>query len=74
MVAEDLDRATRGPDNQRKLIASFIHCVAPVLGTVSHLRCARGNLAAWLDCWRDHRIYMVKTYVGMAVQVPAMLW
>lgn len=68
LVAEGLEQATRGPDNQPRLLASFIHRVVPVLGTVSHLRCARGNKAAWLAAWRDRGIYLLKTHVGMAVQ------
>lgn len=73
LVAEGLEQATRGPDNQPRLLASFIHRVVPVLGTVSHLRCARGNKAAWLAAWRDRGIYLLKTHVGMAVQVHSVL-
>ena len=69
LVAESLEQALRGPDGQQRLLASFIHCVVPALATVSHLRCARGNKAAWLASWRDRGVYLHKTHVGMAVQV-----
>ena len=76
VVAERLERAVRRADGQPRLLASFIHAVVPVLGTVSHLQCTRSNKPACLAAWRDRGIFLLKTHVGMAVQVrphPALL-
>ena len=69
LVAESLEQALKGPGGQQRLLASFIHWVVPPRMTVSSLESKRSNNAACLAAWRDRRIYLHKTHVGMAVQV-----
>ena len=64
MVAEDLSRLL-GP----RLVACFLHEVKSVLSTVAHLRNQKSNQASWLAAWRDRKIYMHRSHLGMAVQV-----
>ncbi|KAK9863341.1 hypothetical protein WJX84_006379 [Apatococcus fuscideae] len=63
MVAEDLSRLL-GP----RLVACFLHEVKSVLSTVAHLRNQKSNQASWLAAWRDRKIYMHRSHLGMAVQ------
>lgn len=65
MVAEDLSKLL-GP----RLVACFLHEVKSVLSTVAHLRNSKSNQASWLAAWRDRKIYMHRSHLGMAVQVP----
>lgn len=64
MVAEDLSKLL-GP----RLVACFLHEVKSVLSTVAHLRNSKSNQASWLAAWRDRKIYMHRSHLGMAVQV-----
>jgi len=70
--ARGAGRATTGAPPPAALLACFIHRVAPVTKTLSALRCAKANRAAWLAAWRGEGIYAFKSHVGMAVQAATL--
>ncbi|KAK9825469.1 hypothetical protein WJX81_006378 [Elliptochloris bilobata] len=68
LVAEKLGRLLRRRDGRCALVASFVHRVAPLLGTITSLRARRTSKAAWLAAWRDLGIHVHRTFVGMSVE------
>ena len=73
LCAEALNQILVTKDGQSRLLAAFIHRVVPLHETVSTFRSSRSNKSSWLATWQERNIWMLRTHVGMAVQVDPLL-